>query len=902
MVYTVPLLSNKPAVFFNPLIYILLTTFFVMMPCADLLHGEVRPQQQWLTRNNGPGYDNDSAVAVAMDKYGNNIVVTGNVYTGSDAQQDYCTVKYTSAGVQKWRCLWDNADPNGMRSDSASDVVVDGKGNVCVTGVSWHGWDLRNDWATVKYDPNGVLLWTRWFSGKGGKRYDTPVAMAVDKNDNIYITGYCDGNDPNYWDYATVKYDPNGNFQWQQWYEGPPLMDDYPADIATDSNFVYVTGSSQRNGGSYDCATIKYRCTDGNRQWVSRYNGSGNSHAVDLAVDRQEFVHITGTTDANGTTDCLTVRYGPGGGMIWRKLYNGPANNIDEGYAVALDNAGHIYVTGDSVNYLRGEPNASYRDILTIRYDANNGAQIWVNAYDANDPNRHDIADIAYAITTGIDGHVYVTGVSDSNYITIKYDWPTGSRRWVATYSYPDAKGYDAACDIATDGSGSVYVTGTSYGGISTKNDYATIKYSQDRDKDGLPDVWETEGIDYNYDGVIDLNLPDADPNHKDLFVEVDAMTGFAPDKATLDRVVDAFAAVPYSLVHNPDYQDGINLHIQIDETNIPDANWPNPWPSFDAVKAARFGDPNQRANPNWQNIRAAKAEAYRYCIFAKTHSGGSSSGLAEINGNDFMVTLGDPNWGAVDANQIAGTFMHEFGHTLGLLHGGDQFAQGQDYRYNFKPNYHSIMNYTWQMPGRVHTSDPPQRVQDYRNSWRLDYSRTTFPSLNEAALNESTGIGGDANHVVPVGDLPPHLVNETGAVDWRRDGDTNDVGVSADINHVRGSVPASPNDTLTGYTDWSNLKYELWGNDNFLDGVQAQTTEEEMTWQVYKDLSDITCAWDFNCDDCVNFYDFAILADQWLDIPGYPPADIAPYGGDGLVDFKDLDLLVDHWLEGTSL
>jgi len=32
-----------------------------------------------------------------------------------------------------------------------------------------------------------------------------------------------------------------------------------------------------------------------------------------------------------------------------------------------------------------------------------------------------------------------------------------------------------------------------------------------------------------------------------------------------------------------------------------------------------------------------------------------------------------------------------------------------------------------------------------------------------------------------------------------------------------------------------------------------------------------------------------------------FPPADIAPYGGDGLVDFKDLDLLIDHWLEGAA-
>jgi hypothetical protein len=46
-----------------------------------------------------------------------------------------------------------------------------------------------------------------------------------------------------------------------------------------------------------------------------------------------------------------------------------------------------------------------------------------------------------------------------------------------------------------------------------------------DRDGDGLCDEWETTGIDYDGGGV-DLNLPamGADPDHKDLFVEVDYM------------------------------------------------------------------------------------------------------------------------------------------------------------------------------------------------------------------------------------------------------------------------------------------------------------------------------------------------------------------------------------------
>jgi hypothetical protein len=52
----------------------------------------------------------------------------------------------------------------------------------------------------------------------------------------------------------------------------------------------------------------------------------------------------------------------------------------------------------------------------------------------------------------------------------------------------------------------------------------------------------------------------------------------------------------------------------------------------------------------------------------------------------------------------------------------------------------------------------------------------------------------------------------------------------------------------------------------------------------------------DVNC--YIDFADFAILASQWLEVPGEPSADIAPPGGDDIVDFLDLGVLVDNWIQ----
>ncbi len=57
----------------------------------------------------------------------------------------------------------------------------------------------------------------------------------------------------------------------------------------------------------------------------------------------------------------------------------------------------------------------------------------------------------------------------------------------------------------------------------------------------------------------------------------------------------------------------------------------------------------------------------------------------------------------------------------------------------------------------------------------------------------------------------------------------------------------------------------------------------------------------DITGDGRVDWYDLKILAEQWLQPPGEPSADIAPTPADGIVNFLDYAVLADHWLEGTS-
>ncbi len=142
-----------------------------------------------------------------------------------------------------------------------------------------------------------------------------------------------------------------------------------------------------------------------------------------------------------------------------------------------------------------------------------------------------------------------------------------------------------------------------------------------DTDGDALADAWEKQfgnpldkhGIDVNEDGMINLELPNADPNHKDIFVELDAMAGHDPSFGAIADVVvgtagplpNGFENAPKDLVQNPDLTDGINLHPQFDDLIVhpafPGGDLPNGLDDLDLIKAEYFGTAAQHSilNPN---------------------------------------------------------------------------------------------------------------------------------------------------------------------------------------------------------------------------------------------------------------------------------------------------------------
>ena len=396
--------------------------------------------------SNGSGLIYSTFIGGMYDDGSNSIAIdnTGSVYiTGSTASFDYPTTPgaFDETGNSEWVC---DEEYNCYRSD------------VFVT----------------KLNSSGSALQYSTFIG--GLAYQAGTSIAVDNNHNVYITGYTSSADfpttpgsfdetfNSSYDVFIVKLNSSGSSLLYSSFAGGD-SDDYGSSIIADANGnAYLTGYTQSlnfpvtpgaydetlNGG-YDAFVMKLN-NAGAGMIYSTYVGSNDyDFPYSVALDGSGSVFISGSSwgsnypvtpgaydeSFNGITDVFVTRLNSSGSALMYSTFIG--SSFEEGaYSLALDGNGNAYVTGYMYVYpgnFSNYPVTAGAFDLTFNggiYDAfisvlnSNGSDLLYSTFLGG-----SVYDIASAIATDVNGHIFVTGY------TFSPEYPTTPGGFDQTYN-----------------------------------------------------------------------------------------------------------------------------------------------------------------------------------------------------------------------------------------------------------------------------------------------------------------------------------------------------------------------------------------------------------------------------------------------------------------------------------
>jgi len=235
----------------------------------------------WSRSYAGSGGSFDEAKAITLDS-SENICIAGYSSPVSSAK-DLTTWKYSATGDS----IWTRSYGLPEASEVAADIVVDSHGDVYVVGNT----GLPDvDYVTIKYSAEGDVLWTRLF-GSEGRFADVPLKLAIDAQDNVYVTGHTDSASVVHATY-TIKYSPQGTLLWSIGY---PIVA-HPSIAVDSSGNVYIAGTNIA-----DYITVKYSQADDDGDGVI------NEHDNCPTEQNANQTDIDGDGVGDACDDCIAI-------------------------------------------------------------------------------------------------------------------------------------------------------------------------------------------------------------------------------------------------------------------------------------------------------------------------------------------------------------------------------------------------------------------------------------------------------------------------------------------------------------------------------------------------------------------------------------------------------------------
>ncbi len=366
-----------------------------------------------------------------------NTTVTGNGV-------DFLTLfiaKYTSDG----HLLWVQKIAY-VSSAYMYDLVLDSNGNIYVTGYFHNSITFgantltatgNKDIFIAKYSNNGTLQWVQQAGGTGD---DEGKGLGLDSDGNLYITGTIFGNvtfgGKTYLSSGhsvfTVKFDSNGAIQWLRRGICTNSITSNSMVVDTDGK-VTVIGTFLGNvtfgfdtytsAGAPDVFLVQYD-SDGNLIWVKRMGGTGIEYGMDIALDTENNIIITGSFQATagfdnlnltsaGGSDIFLVKFSSAGLLKWVKRDGGVDD--EHGKVIAIDASDNLLIAGEFTGAftLEGTPlyGKANANIFVAKYNKNMEFQ-WVKEMGGAGQ------ELPFEIVADTKGNVYSMGFFANGFIS----------------------------------------------------------------------------------------------------------------------------------------------------------------------------------------------------------------------------------------------------------------------------------------------------------------------------------------------------------------------------------------------------------------------------------------------------------------------------------------------------
>lgn len=265
-----------------------------------------------------------------------------------------------------------------------------------------------------------------------------------------------------------------GEVLWSQHYASPEGVNEAALGMALDSNDnVFITGRAQIGAQSEEAITMKLAAGNGDILWMDTFGGSEATDDIswEVVVGSDDHPVISGFLVETGAVANYFVRKmdNATGAVIWDKRGTQAQENItSRGTWLSL-------MDNDDVVMCQRVFGSNGYDIYLHRFAASNGTTVWATTFD----NPTHTGDDPKNMTCDPDGNLIVVGVQDIswnyNFMVVKFDGSTGAPMWNSNYDGPPGW-YDVASDVTSGPEGSVIVTGLS-DGSGTGWDWATVAF-----------------------------------------------------------------------------------------------------------------------------------------------------------------------------------------------------------------------------------------------------------------------------------------------------------------------------------------------------------------------------------------------------------------------------------------